>query len=100
VLDVETNSLYIDPAAVPWWPSACQVVDVAPLVRELLLAPSDIDPRGEFHGRDEVLLELILHETSRLSEVPLHVTIPRDAPLARLCRHYLADPDLAVDNRI
>lgn len=100
MLDVETNSLYIDPAAVPWWPAACQVVEVASLLRELLLAASDIDPRGGLDDRDEVLLELILHETSRLSEVPLHVPIPHAAPLAGLCRRYLAYPDLAVDNRV
>jgi AraC-like DNA-binding protein len=100
MVDVETNSLYIDATAVPWWPAECRVVEVTPLLRELLLAASDIDPRGGLDGRDEALPKLILHETSRLNEVPLHVPIPHTAALAGLCRHYLADPDLAVDNRV
>ena len=98
MLDVETNSLYIHPAEVAWWPTKCQVAEVGPLLRELLLAASDIDPRGGLDSRDETLLELILHETSRLREIPLHIPIPHTAPLAELCRHYLATPDLAVGN--
>lgn len=98
MLDVETNSLYIAPAAVPWWPDECRVVEVGALLRELLLAAADIDPRSGLGDRDGVLLEMILHELSRLAEVPLHIPIPQAAPFAQLCRHYLADPDLAVGN--
>ena len=35
---VSTRSLYIEPAAAPWFPNRCQVVDVSPLLRALLLA--------------------------------------------------------------
>ncbi|MFF8979526.1 AraC family transcriptional regulator [Streptomyces cellulosae] len=98
MLDVETNSLYIDPAAAPWWPTECRVVEVGPLLRELLLAASDIDPRDGLGDRNRALLELILHEASRLAEVPLHIPIPRAEPFAGLCRRYLADPDLTVGN--
>src|SRR6478609_5804891 len=41
---VSTRSLYIEPAAVPWFPARCQVVEVSPLLRELLLAAVDMDP--------------------------------------------------------
>ncbi len=98
MLDVETNSLYIAPAAVPWWPDECRVVEVGALLRELLLAAADIDPRSRLGDRDGVLLEMILHELSQLAEVPLHIPIPVAAPFAQLCRHYLAAPDLAVGN--
>ncbi|MFE2774016.1 AraC family transcriptional regulator [Microbacterium resistens] len=99
MLDVETNSLYIEPSAVPWWPqSACRVVEVGPLLRELLASASDIDPRDGLSDRDKCVLELILQESSLLEDVPLHIPIPRAAPFAQLCRHYLAAPDLAADN--
>ena len=98
MLDVETNSLDIDPASVPWWPSECRVVEVGSLVRELLLAASDVDVRDGLGGRDEALLTLLLHEASRLAEVPLRIPIPHTMPFATLCRHYLSDPDLAVGN--
>lgn len=98
MLDVETNSLYVDPAVVTWWPDECRVVEVGPLLRELLRAASDIDPRDALSERDGAVLELVLHEASRLREVPLHIPIPRAAPFTELCRRYLADPDLAVGN--
>lgn len=98
MLDVETNSLYIDPASVPWWPPECRVVEVGSLVRELLLAASHVDVRDGLGGRDEALLTLLLHEASRLAEVPLRIPIPRGMPFAALCRRYLSDPDLAVGN--
>ncbi|WP_244951273.1 AraC family transcriptional regulator [Ruania zhangjianzhongii] len=98
MLGVETNSLYIDPAAVPEWPNACRVVEVGALLHELLRTAVDIDPRGEIGERDSTVLTLILHELSRLAEVPLHVPIPPEEPFGRLCRQYLAVPDLAVGN--
>lgn len=36
MLGVSTRSLYVEPDAVPWWPAVCTVVDVSPLLRELL----------------------------------------------------------------
>lgn len=98
MLDVETNSLYINAAAVPWWPGVCRVVEVGALTRELLLTASDIDPRDGMDERDNTVLALILHELSRLADVPLHIPIPPEVPFGRLCRRYLAAPDLAIGN--
>lgn len=98
MLDVETNSLYIDPAAVSWWPTRCRVVEVGTLLRELLLTASDIDPRDGLSERDDTVLALILHEASQLTEVPLNIPIPLEVPFGQLCRRYLAAPDLAVGN--
>jgi mannose-6-phosphate isomerase-like protein (cupin superfamily) len=39
---VSTRSLYIEPAAAPWFPARCQVVDISPLLRALLLAAVDL----------------------------------------------------------
>ncbi|GAA1316481.1 helix-turn-helix transcriptional regulator [Leucobacter albus] len=113
MLDVQTNSLYIEPEAVPWWPDTCRAVDVPPLLRELLRAAADIGV-GEGAGpgagvgagagtgagvrRAEALLGLLLIELERVREVPLHLPLPEHGPLAELCRAYIASPELAVTN--
>lgn len=98
MLDVRTSSLYIEPSAVPWWPTACRVVEVPPLLRELLLAAADLDADYATDDRDSAVIALILLETAALSEVPLHVALPHEAPFSRLCRAYLTGPDVAVSN--
>src|SRR5690606_8701787 len=81
---VSTRSLYIEPAAAPWFPERCRVVDVSPLLRELVLAAVDIEPRYPAHGRDADLVSLILHELARLAPLPLDLPLPRDAALRGL----------------
>lgn len=100
MLDVQTNSLYVEPDAVPWWPERCRVVEIAPLVRELLRAAVDIGTsiREADQDRDSALLALLLIEVERAPEAPLHLPLPGAAPLAELCRAYLAAPDVGVGN--
>ncbi|MEV7414775.1 helix-turn-helix transcriptional regulator [Streptomyces sp. NPDC089919] len=98
MLDTQTSSLYIEPAAVPWWPAACRVVEVPALLRELLLAAADLDADYPADPRGSAVIALILLEAAALAEVPLHVALPHEQPFSGLCRGYLADPDLAVTN--
>lgn len=98
MLDVSTRSLYIEPGAVPWWPRRCAVVDVTPLLRELLLVAVDFAAEYDLAGREGAVAALLLHEITRLSPVPLHVGLPSSPDLAGLCRAYLADPDVQVTN--
>lgn len=95
---VSTRSLYIEPAAAPWWPSRCTVVDVTPLLRELLLAAVDLEAEYDEAGRDGAIASLLLHEIAALAPLPLHVPLPADPEVRALCRDYLAAPDVAVDN--
>ncbi|ADG78048.1 AraC family transcriptional regulator [Tsukamurella paurometabola] len=96
--NVSTRSLYIEPVAVPWWPRQCTVVEVTPLLRELLLTAVEFEPDYDPAGRDGADAALILHEVASLASLPLHVPLPADAELNTLCREYLAAPDLSVDN--
>ncbi|MFD9888057.1 AraC family transcriptional regulator [Amycolatopsis sp. NPDC059027] len=89
-----TRSLYIEPAAVPWFPRRCQVVDVSPLLRELVLAAVDIAPRYPRRGRDATLVSLLLHELSGLAPLPLDLPLPRDEGLRTLCESFAKAPDV------
>ncbi|MDH6197481.1 AraC-like DNA-binding protein/mannose-6-phosphate isomerase-like protein (cupin superfamily) [Mycobacterium frederiksbergense] len=96
--DVSTRSLYIEPAAVPWWPDSCVVVQVTPLLRELLLVAVDFDLDYDLSGRDGAVVTLLLHEIAALTPVALHVSLPAATDLAMLCREYLAAPDVSIGN--
>ncbi|MFE2014260.1 AraC family transcriptional regulator [Streptomyces sp. NPDC059491] len=98
MLGVSTRSLYVEPAAVPWWPRRCTVVDVPPLLRELLLSASDFTADYSLAGREGALTTLLLHEIAALAPLPFHVGIPASGDLADLCRAYLAAPDVGVTN--
>lgn len=98
LLGVRTHSLYLEPSAVPWWPTACAVVEVSPLLRELLAATVAMPPEYARAGRDGALAALVLHELAALTELPFHVELPRDPALIALCRDYLSHPDAGVTN--
>ncbi|MFJ4166550.1 helix-turn-helix domain-containing protein [Microbacterium sp. NPDC089698] len=99
MLDVQTNSLYIEPRSVPWWPERCEVVEVPDLLRELLRAAADIDAGALTESRSQAVSVLLLHELAALVEVPMSVPFPEDVLLAGLCRRFMSAPDLRVDNR-
>lgn len=98
MLGVSTRSLYIEPGAVPWWPGTCTVVDVPPLLRELLRSAVEFEADYSLSGREGHIAALLLHEIAVRTPLPLHVGIPVSAGLATLCREYLATPDAAVTN--
>ncbi|MFB6958386.1 helix-turn-helix transcriptional regulator [Streptomyces sp. NPDC056309] len=98
MLQVSTRSLYIEPKAVPWWPATCTVVDVPPLLRELLLAAVEFELDYDLSGRDGHIAALLLHEIAALAPLPFHIGVPASPDLAALCRAYLAAPDVTVTN--
>lgn len=98
MIDVTTWSLYIEPDAVPWWPMACTVVEVSPLLRELLHAANELDVNYDQAGRGGLLLRLALSEMQRVSPLPFSISLPPTGPLRTLCRSYLAAPDVEITN--
>src|SRR3954454_23355224 len=85
---VSTRSLYIEPAAVPWFPARCQAVDVSVLLRALILAAVEMEPRYPGHSRDAAVAALILHELKNLTPLPLDVPLPSDPRLRGLCEAF------------
>jgi AraC-like DNA-binding protein/mannose-6-phosphate isomerase-like protein (cupin superfamily) len=91
---VSTRSLYLEPSAVAWFPGRCQVVEVSPLLRELLLTAVDLDPRYSPHSRDAAVFALVLHELRRLVPLPLDLPLPGHEGLRRMCEEFLGAPDV------
>lgn len=98
MFDVTTWSLYIEPGVVPWWPASCTVIEVEPLLRELLREANDFDAEYDSAGRDGTVIRLVLEELQRVTPLSLSVTLPRAEPFRSLCKAYLARPDAAVTN--
>lgn len=90
---VRMRSVYIDPAAIPDMPGACQVLAISPLLRHLLAAAVDIPLDYDPAGRDGALVALLLHELPRMASLPLALPFPAHAGLVARCQAFLAEPD-------
>lgn len=93
---VQFRALLIDPAEVKGIPGVCAVVEVTPLLRELILRLAVLAerPRGAEFGR--AVTRLLLLELSFLPVEPLNLPFPRHAKLARFCEWIQNDPARAV----
>lgn len=88
---VDMHSLYLDEMAGTGMPVSCAVLDVTPLLRELVVRaaalPSTYDERGE----DGLLMQLLITEIRRLPHCALDLPLPESADLTQLCERILAD---------
>ncbi|MCW4458001.1 helix-turn-helix domain-containing protein [Microbacterium sp. MPKO10] len=96
--EVTTWSLYIEPDAVPWWPTRCIVAEISPLLRELLRTANGFAADYNTSDRNAAVINLTLCELRELTPMPLMITLPHDEPFRSLCRQYLAAPEVAVSN--
>lgn len=99
---VSTRSLYLEPRAVPWFPARCRVIEVSTLLRELLLAAVDLDPRPDERapsGRGTALLALLLHELTDAAPLPLDLPLPEDPQLRVACEAFLRAPRIDATPR-
>lgn len=89
---VNMRALYIEPFAAGHLVDGCKVLEVSPLLRELIVAlslePVDYPPGG----RGEALARLILSELAAMETVPIAVPWPRDRRLLALCADIMAHP--------
>ncbi|MCV9917249.1 MULTISPECIES: AraC family transcriptional regulator [Pseudomonas] len=91
---VSTRSVYIEPQALPRVDARCQALLVSPLLHELLLASADVPALYEPHGRDGLLVALILEELRRAPSLPLYAPMPVEPALAALCQGFLQAPNI------
>ncbi|QET05064.1 AraC family transcriptional regulator [Cupriavidus pauculus] len=89
---VEMRTVYIRTDAVPTELPGCCVVAVPPLLRELVSAVVAMPVSYDEQGRDGLVVQLLLQELRPLSVVPLHLPMPKDQRLIKICTRILADP--------
>lgn len=91
--EVRMHSLLIDPKIAPKLLDQTQAVAIPPLLRELLRAAMDVAQPYQAGTRDARLMRLILDELRALPVLPLHLHMPADARLLRICQALQEQPD-------
>ncbi len=86
------RSLYIDSETKTGLPDAPCVLEVEPLLRELIRAASDIPPDYPADGPEARLMAVVLDRLAAARPAPLHLPLPRDPRLDRVCAALIRDP--------
>jgi AraC-like DNA-binding protein/mannose-6-phosphate isomerase-like protein (cupin superfamily) len=89
---VNMSTLYIAPGANEDLPVSPTVLEVTPLLKELVLGLIDEPVIYDEAGRGGALAKLIFDEIGRSRRIPLVIPMPHDARLLRVCNAILADP--------
>jgi AraC-like DNA-binding protein len=89
---VSLRTLYVDAPENVRLPRRTCVLEVSPLLRALILEVMRFKREYALDGREGRIAQLILDEIVTLPVTALHVPMPQDARLARVCRAMLDDP--------
>ena len=90
--NVSVRTLYIDPRARDDLSDTSRVLEVSTLLRGLILEAVRLPIEYDLDGRDGRIMALILDEIASAPSIPLHVPMPQDQRLMRICRTILDDP--------
>ncbi|KUM02025.1 helix-turn-helix transcriptional regulator [Chromobacterium subtsugae] len=93
VSDVRMRSIYVREDKLQGLPEACCVLEVTPLLRELVVAAMAVAVPCAAGSRDEKVMDLLLEEIARAKVLPLSLPQPSSAALRQLCDGWLAQPD-------
>ena len=89
--NVEMRSLYLDEASGSGMPSSCVVLNVTPLLRELIVRAVEAPEPHDEEGAEALLMRLLVTEIRRLSPCALDLPLPESTDLSELCERILAD---------
>jgi AraC-like DNA-binding protein/mannose-6-phosphate isomerase-like protein (cupin superfamily) len=70
----------------------CRVVGVSPLLRQLLVAATNVEPEYDLTGRDGLVMALLVAELAQAPVIPLSAPFPQSPALAAKCHAFLERP--------
>jgi AraC-like DNA-binding protein/quercetin dioxygenase-like cupin family protein len=73
-------------------PDVCRVVEVSPLLRELLIRATSIPNDYDWNSGDGLIMRLIVSEIRPKPALPLSLALPADPRARRVCEGIMADP--------
>jgi AraC-like DNA-binding protein len=88
----EMRSLYIADGACPWGASECRVLEVTPLLRELIRQFSGFAAEYDPHGAEGRLVQVLLDQLAQAPQVSLSLPWPQDPALVALCQQLQDEP--------
>ena len=89
---VQLRSLYIRADAARRMPACCEVLEVTPLLRELILRATELPLEYDERGPAGRMMRLLLDELASLARLPYNLPMPRVAPLASICQRLVQTP--------
>ena len=89
---VTMRTIYIEAGVAQAFGDSCRVIEVSPLLRELILSLLDEPIEYPLPGRGEHLAMLILSELAAAETVPIAIPWPRDRRLLAVCEGIVDDP--------
>jgi len=89
--EVEMRSLYVKTASAAGMPLSCAVLEVTPLLRELVLRASQLPAEYDEKGDDGLLMQLLIAEMRRVPRCALELPLAASADLRALCDRILAE---------
>ena len=89
---VQVGSLFVDAQAAADLPGTDCVIEVSPLLRELISEVARWPASAPPGRRESMVVELLLQELRQPPVVPFHLPWPQDARMAAVC-HALAEGD-------
>lgn len=97
--DVELSSLYLE--RTDDWSGDCAVIEISPLLRELILAAIAIGraaggAAARVPERERLIIRMIGLELHSAARVGAPIPMPTDARLADFCRSVIANPTVEI----
>lgn len=90
--DTHIRSLYLDRSVAGDAPEHCRVLQVSPLLRELIQHFSTLDEVYDEQGPEGRLVQVLLDQLRSAPEVELMLPLPAERRLHRLCKSLQARP--------
>lgn len=91
--DTTMRTLYVRDDAAAFMPSACKVMSISALLRELIVRATELPLQYDENGPAGHVVALILSELRGLQSLPLQLPMPRNVRLRALCQALLDAPD-------
>jgi AraC-like DNA-binding protein/quercetin dioxygenase-like cupin family protein len=89
--EVQMRSLYVNDAAGVGMPASCVVLNVTPLLKELVVRAVALPVSYDEDGDDGLIMQLLMAEVRRLPRCALDLPLPASPDLMRLCERLLDD---------
>jgi AraC-like DNA-binding protein/mannose-6-phosphate isomerase-like protein (cupin superfamily) len=88
---VEMRTFYVKDGATEGMPSSCVVLNVTPLLRELVVRAVALPVHYDEKGEDGLLMRLLMAEVRRLPPCAVDLPLPESPDLTKLCERILAE---------
>lgn len=92
----EVRNIFVRADAAPGLPDRCAVVQVGPLLHELLLAVMRLPPLYDEDGADGRLVRVLLDRVAALPDEPLHLPMPANKKLRAVAAELAERPGVSL----